>query len=150
MDVADELVRRLIACGVSPLEIKGCSDADIRRLQAKAGAPLPESYVAFLRLVGRGAGEFMSDLTAFYPALLRLTDERKRDLARYAVLPDDAFVIADRYGEQTVYIRLSEGPADSPVYYWNGERPRKTRKAFKSVWGFVEDELKGYEYACGD
>src|SRR3954447_4464482 len=113
MSVAEELVSRLIACGVSPLEIKGCSEADIGRLQAKAGAALPESYVEFMRLVGRGAGEFMSDLTAFYPAVLNLTDERKRDLARYAVLPDDAFVIADRHGEQTVYIRLSEGPADS-------------------------------------
>jgi hypothetical protein len=66
------------------------------------------------------------------------------------VLPDDAFVIADRHGEQTLYIRLSEGPADSSVYYWNGERPRKVKKAFNSVWGFVEAELRGYEYACSD
>jgi len=150
MGVADELVSRLIRCGVSPLEIEGCSDADIERLQAAAGAPLPESYVEFLRLVGRGAGEFMSDLTAFYPAILSLTGQRRRALARYAVLPDDAFVIADRYGDQAVFIRLSEGPADSHVYYWNGERPRRVKKAFRSVWGFVEAELKGYEYACGD
>jgi hypothetical protein len=150
MNVAEELVSRLITCGVSPLEIKGCSEADIGRLHAKAGARLPESYVEFLRLVGRGAGEFMSDLKAFYPALLKLTDERKHALAKYAVLPDDAFVIADRYGEQTMYVRLSEGPAGSPVYYWNGERPGKTKKAFNSVWGFVEDELKAYEYACSD
>src|SRR5262249_30342397 len=113
-------------------------------------ATLPESYVQFLRLVGRGAGEFMSDLTAFYPAVLDLTDDRRRRLARYSVLPDDAFVIADRHGEQTLYIRLSEGPADASVYYWNGERPRKVKKAFNSVWGFVEAELKGYEYACSD
>lgn len=150
MGVADDLVGRLIACGVSAVEIRGCSDADIERLRAKAGGPLPGSYVEFLRLVGRGAGEFMSDLTAFYPAVLTLTAARRRALAEYAVLPDDAFVIADRDGEQTMYVRLSEGPADSPVYYWNGERPRRTKKAFRSVWGFVEDELKGFEYACGD
>src|SRR5262245_3131144 len=121
MDLAEELVSRLVACGVSPLEIEGCSDTDIGRLRAQAGARLPESYVQFLRLVGRGAGEFMSDLTAFYPAVLDLTDDRRRGLARYSVLPADAFVIADRHGERTLYIRLSEGPADSSVYYWNGE-----------------------------
>jgi hypothetical protein len=48
-----------------------------------------------------------------------------------------------------MYIRLSEGSADSAVYFWNGERPKKVKKAFKSVWGFVGDELKGYEYAVG-
>jgi hypothetical protein len=97
--VADELVRRLITCGIRPSDIEGCSDADLANLQAKAGVPLPESYVAFLRLVGRGAGEFMSDLTAFYPAVLNLTAKRRQEVAECAVLPGDAFVIADRYGE---------------------------------------------------
>jgi hypothetical protein len=100
--------------------------------------------------MGRGAGEFMSDLNAFYPSLLTLTAARKRALHEYAVLPDDAFVIADRYGEQTMFIRLSEATADAPVYYWNSESPRRTKKAFRSIWSFVEDELSGFEYACGE
>lgn len=149
MGVAQDLVRRLIACGISPDEIKGCSEADIKRLQTKAGAPLPASYVDLFRLIGRGAGEFMSDLRAFYPDILKLTATRRIAMEQYAVLPDDAFVIADRNGEQTLYLRLGEASADSPVYYWNSEQPRRTRKAFKSVWGFVKDELTGFEYACG-
>lgn len=146
---ADQLISRLLACGISSSEIKGCSEADIKRLQAKAAGPLPERYVDFLKLIGRGAGEFMSDLKAFYPDLLTLTATRKRALAEYAVLPDDAFVIADRFGEQTMFIRLSEATDDCAVYYWNSERPRKTKVAFKSFWKFIEDELKGFEYACG-
>lgn len=149
MRLADELVDRLVACGVDPSDIKGCSSADIKRLQAKISTALPESYLQILQLIGRGAGEFMSDLTAFYPSLLTLTATRRQVLDEYAVLPHDAFVIADRHGEQTMFIRLSEGLSDAPVYYWNSERPRSTRKAFKSVWAFIKDELTGFEYACG-
>lgn len=74
-------------------DIRGCSAAEIKRLQTKAGTPLP---------------------------------------------PD-----------QTLFVRLSEGSAKTPVYYWSAERPRKTKQAFKSVWEFIKDELKGFEYACG-
>jgi hypothetical protein len=145
MDTADTLIPRLLACGVSPTDIRGCTGKDLARVEAAAGRPLPASYARFLSLVGRGAGEFMSDLSAFYPAVLTLTARRKAALA--GVLPDDAFVVADRYGEQVAFVRLSDGPGDAPVYIWTDERPKKARKVFGSVWGFVEDELRGYEEA---
>jgi hypothetical protein len=147
MDTADTLVPRLLACGVSPAGIRGCTDADLARVEAAAGRTLPASYRQFLALVGRGAGEFLSDLTAFYPAVLALTDRHRLETPRYSVLPDDAFVFADRYGEQCLFFRLSDGPEDAAVYLWTDERPKKTKKVFDSVWGFVEDELRGYEEA---
>jgi hypothetical protein len=115
----------------------------------QAGAPLPPDDIEVLQQIGCGAGEFMSDLNAFYPSLLTLTATRRKAMAEYEVLTDDAFVIADRYGNQTLFVRLSEGSAKTPVYYWSAERPRKTKQAFKSVWEFIKDELKGFEYACG-
>lgn len=127
MGTPDTLVPRLIACGVSPLDLRGCSDADIARVAAVAGGPLPATYAQFLSLVGRGAGEFMSDLTAFYPDILPLTGARRAAMG--GVLPTDGFVVADRYGEQVAFVRLSDGPA----YRWSDERPRKARKVFDSV-----------------
>ncbi len=147
MDTADTLVSRLIACGVRPSDIRGCTDADLAHVAAVAGRPLPASYAHFLSVVGRGAGEFMSDLTAFFPAILALTDRHRLETPQYSVLPDDAFVFADRDGEQCLFFRLSDGPADAAVYLWTDERPKKTRRVFDSVWGFVEDELRGFEEA---
>jgi hypothetical protein len=149
MDTTDTLVPRLLACGVNPSDIRGCTDADLTRVEAAAGRPLPASYVRFLTLVGRGAGAFLNDLTAFFPAVLALTDRHRLETPRYSVLPDDAFVFADRHGEQFLFFRLSDGPADAAVYLWTDERPRRTRKVFDSVWGFVEDELQGYEEVTG-
>ena len=39
MDTPDTLVHRLVACGVSLLDIRGCSDADIAHVAAVAGGP---------------------------------------------------------------------------------------------------------------
>ena len=77
MNTADTLVPRLLACGVSPTDIRGCTGKDLARVEAAAGRPLLASYVRFLSLVGRGAGEFLSDLTAFYPTRNRSPARRE-------------------------------------------------------------------------
>ena len=141
MAAPDSLIARLLACGVNARDIKGCSKKDIAAVAA--GRALPEDYTQFLSLIGRGAGAFMSDLKAFYPAVVTLTEGCRARIAVYAVLPGDAFVFADRFGEQFLFFRLP----DPAVYRWTDERPRRTKKVFKSFWAFVEEELAGFEFA---
>jgi hypothetical protein len=50
--------------------------------------------------MGRGAGDFMSDIDMFYPKVITLTDRMRPLLKDRIHLPDDAYVFANRYGEQ--------------------------------------------------
>jgi hypothetical protein len=102
-----------------------------------------------LKAAGRGAGEFMSDLTVFYPAIRGLTRRTRKDLEGSTIkLPLNAFVFMDRMGLQTMFFRLSKND-DPPIYYWN-DASKAAKKVFDGLWGFLENELAGHEYISRD
>lgn len=117
----DELIEALIAVGISKREeIAGCSEAQVAKVEALFGMPLPVVYREFLLVAGRGAGRFMLGTDFFYPTILEMTEwgaellvESKESFS----LPSDAFVFAMHQGYQFMFFRASEGD-DPPVYYY--------------------------------
>lgn len=137
----ERLRERLLRANLCTNEtLVGCSDADLAETERTAGCELPEDYKEVMRVIGRGAGDFESDVEMFYPTVVDLT-ERARNLEAGAIeLPDDAFVFAQCYWEQVLYLRL--GTPESPVYRW---RDGEVQKVFESYGDFIAVELAGHE-----
>jgi hypothetical protein len=110
-----ELLREnLLRLGLAkPHDIVGCSEDDLKTLEQQAGAPLPATYLAFMRANGRKCGEFMRDLTIFFPEVLQLTEQTRRD--EIVDLPNDSFVFMDHLGDTLLFFRLVDGD-DPPIY----------------------------------
>jgi hypothetical protein len=125
--------------------LRGCSDKDLKRIEDHVGHRLPEEYKNVMRVIGREAGDFMSDLEMFYPEVVTLTDRIRKLLTETVKLPDDAFVFVNRYGEQILFFHVSATGDDLPIYRWHNWQPHRFRKVFKSIWDFIEEELSGHE-----
>ena len=147
MSKSSILLQRLIISGLcKPQEIKGCTKADIDRLEAGLTVKLPEAYVEIMLSIGRQAGTFLDDVTFFYPASIGLTDKsRKLLLESDVTLPDNIYVFTERYFEQIGFFYLDSGKADPPIYQWTDESPKKTRRVYKSIWQFIDEELSARE-----
>lgn len=150
MSKPEQLLERLIRAELCPPdEIRGCTQKQLRQIEKCAAAPLPADYLETLSLIGCAAGHFMSDLDFFYPAMLSLTERTRELIAESISLPEDAFVFADRYGEQILFFRLAE-KRKGAVYKWSDEEPEPFLKVFNSFREFLEAELTAHEMQAGD
>jgi len=142
---------RLVATGgVKPTELAPCSADDLKIIERQLGLPIPTSYATFLETIGRGAGEFMSDLSVFFPDLLNNTDAMSKILSECGqTLPNNVFVFIHRYGEQMLYFQLEPATNDPEVFRWSNENPKRFDKLHNSIWQWIEEELGGYEYCLG-
>jgi hypothetical protein len=146
MLTGESLKRRLLESGAcSSDEICGCSEKEFHEIEMKAYGPLPKAYKEVMLVIGKGAGEFISDVDMFYPDVITLTEETREYLLDYEVeLPEDAFVFADRDGEQILFFRLQQSTEDRPVYKWSNEDPEEFKIVLPSIWNFIEEELSTY------
>ncbi|WP_425397971.1 SMI1/KNR4 family protein [Aeoliella sp.] len=121
-------------------EIKGCKEVDLRAIEVSIDAQLPKAYTAIMKEIGRGCGEFLSDVQMFYPAVLGLTEVARTMVSGHLALPADAFVFASRYGEQFLFFHTGTSE-DAEVFRWSDDEPEQFRKVFESIWDFIEEEL---------
>jgi hypothetical protein len=135
----ERIVQRLVKAGVlQENELRPCSQADIRRLETRHGVRLPEAYKLFLRRVGRGAGDFLTDdhWDAFYDDLLDLDSDFRKESDVRAKISGDWFCFATRMGD--VYLFLAnDGSDDPPVYGWGDSE--KLEKLYESFWDWLEE-----------
>jgi len=143
----DSMRSRLIKAGVcSAQEIKGCSAEELKQIEQAFGGRIPKAYINVMRVIGKGAGEFASDVQMFFPEVLSLTKDTRNRLAEEGIeLPADACVFANRYGEQILFFRLQNSEEDPPVYKWHDEEPEKFEIVLPSIWSFIEEELSVFE-----
>lgn len=128
------------------VNFEGCTVEEITDLEERLGVKLPESYRIFLRVLGRGAGDFMvSDHWRFQfsdiPDLAR-----NKAHADYCDLPDNAFVFAERCGYFWVFFIADGSSDDPPVFGLDDDEDRTYKQVARSVWEFVESLVIDYEY----
>lgn len=116
-------------------------------MERKVGLKLPDAYKQFMSVIGKSAGNFMTDLQVFYPKVLQCTEEMSEILmSNFGVsLPDNAFVFADRFGEQMLFFHITEGNDDPPIFAWSDEDPEVFEKVCNSLSEFFEAELAAHE-----
>jgi hypothetical protein len=145
MLTAAELKRRLILNRIADAEdIVGCSEEDIRLIETANGVRLPQAYRALLATSGRRAGDFLTDCTAFFPAIVGLTAEERKAMEGIVELPPRAFVFLDRMGEAFLFFVADGTNDDPPIYGWSESRDQP-EQIYDSVWEFVEEELENEE-----
>lgn len=105
--------------------VRGCSEVEISVLEDKYGVRLPQSYRAFLSMMGHDCGGLFDHdhVEVDYRVALDRTEAWRKDTSRKFVLPEDAVVVLDRMGDYHQYIRCNQ-PFDSPVWgicVWDSE-----------------------------
>ncbi|HMM27598.1 MAG: SMI1/KNR4 family protein [Chloroflexota bacterium] len=118
----DALVQLLVEQGIAaPATIRGCSEDELRALEAHHGRPLPRAYREFLRVMGHEMGElFAESEIRCGPHLLTLRADAEAMLRAGGVqtpLPDSAIVFAG-HGPDAFDFFLSGESDDPPVYQY--------------------------------
>lgn len=144
----EQLVERLLALPeFSEDDLLPCSENDLDIMGRLFDFIFPESYIKFLRLMGRGAGGFLETdhWDAFFPALLKIgQQEQYADYCRD--LPEHYFVFASRLGAVHHFFIEDETDMDDPPVYSFGDGYDGTfRKTYNSFWDFFEEMVIYYE-----
>src|SRR5215472_15285228 len=133
----EQLARDIVVAKLASAdELKGCTTEEIDELQRKFLVTLPETYVEWLKAMGRGAGKFLEGSDAFFPTLLELREGAEELLAENKselVLPQDAFVFLMHQGYQFLYFRTAQPDPDPQVsHYLEG-------KGLSQPWNHLSD-----------
>jgi len=141
-----QLAERLVATGLaSASQMLPCTDIEIGDIERAQGAPLPAAYRAFLKLMGRGAGELFEGSDCFYPEVLDAKLFAKALLVEDGgghKLPQDAIVILVHQGYQFYYCEASQGENPPVLHYLEGSGVRQSDTSFMK---FLETSGADYE-----
>ena len=145
----EPIKQRLIALNRdSSQPLCGCTPEEIRQLEERLGVKLPSAYQEFLRMMGKGAGQFLRGSDCFYPqmrelktAAVELLEENHFPWA----LPKDAFVFFMHQGYQFSFFRLSEGENPPTYSYCEGETQESFVKSHERFSDFLATEIKLHE-----
>ena len=143
----DAAVARLVAKAFVDLSaIKGCSEADLRVIEATRGVTLPSVYRQFMLRLGRDAGQFLRGTDFLYPELMGLqalpAPLLKTSGALFELTPAH-FVFMSHQGYQFLFFACDAGDDPPVMHYLEGDTlPRQVAPCF-SDWlsGCVADEL---------
>jgi ankyrin repeat protein len=143
---ADEVMRRLKNIpAFRRAETRGCTAAEIKRLEEHFHVRLPDSYREFLGRMGKGADRFMvSDHWRFrFDELFELA--RRDDYAECCELPADYFVFAERNGCAWAFFVADGTSDDPPAYLFDDGEGRSYKQIARTVWEFIESLVIDYE-----
>jgi len=147
----NELKNALFSSGIAQdYQLVGCSEQELCAIEEKYGK-LPIAYKQIMsllggravRLVNRYEFEFYIDqIPALNERIVQNIKQAVEEGEQVAELPDNAFFICSRYGDDLMFI-LANGSDDSPVYVWqyNG----KFEQINTSIWEWMEDWIKDAE-----
>ena len=133
-------------------DIAGCSAAELDDLERRHGS-LPASYRQIMGLIGHGAGQLVDsgEFWIYADQIGRIRDKVHAHLAEIRAageevpdIPPIAFVISARYGEYPHYLLTGDAP-DSIVYVFDDD-DETVRKAFDSVWDWIEVFVKDTQF----
>lgn len=118
---------RVVKSGLSSRwSMKGCSDAEIRRLEDIFEVRLPEEFKAFLRIMGHGAGKFMRGTDIFYRHLFdnrAAAEEMLEEEDNPFYLSPSTFVFSNHQGYIFHAFDCDTHLKDPPVFGFADEEP---------------------------
>ena len=160
---SNKIVKRLIDIGYRESNFKGCSEEEITALEKAQNVKLPKSYKEFLRLMGHGAGGFMSasDHWEYTCNILyddwfglnhyKLSEEDKdnerciNSHQKYCrKIPANLFVFASRLGHDRLCF-VADGINENPEIYNLNEFDELSYHC-PSIWNFVSSMVEYEEY----
>jgi Ankyrin repeats (3 copies)/SMI1 / KNR4 family (SUKH-1) len=147
---ANEVLRRLKAIPeFRSVSFNGCSKAEVARLESTFRVQLPAAYRDFLKIMGKGAGDFLlSDHWTFqFDDVFTLA--RSDHYMELCNLPNTYFVFAAREGCQWVFFVADGKSNDPPVFLFDDGPERTYRQMARSIWEFIDSLVTDYEIWSG-
>lgn len=142
----EPIKQQLIALNlVNPNDLMGCTHGEILQLEQQLGVKLPIAYQEFLRIMGKGAGQFLRGSDCFYDHLPDLQQAAGELLAENHFpqrIPDDAFVFFMHQGYQFSFFRLSEGDNPPTYSYCESEQDQSFVKTHERYSEFLATEVE--------
>jgi hypothetical protein len=118
-NATEQAVQRLIGSGIAaPESVKGCTEAEVTRLENELGVRLPSAYRDFLRVMGHRAGKFLVGTDYCYPEVVNLQHAFRRFWGRAGAggpFPDGAVVFLAHQGYIFLFFDARGCPDDPPV-----------------------------------
>jgi len=154
-DSFEDLIKRLVATGeAEEKEFKSCSTDEINTLEREHDVILPEEYKKFLRVMGKGAGTFLTSdhWDAFLPSFddflgkkyFEYEDDDLAEVEELLVQPENFFIFASRLGDSNLGF-FADGSSDNPLIY-RFDDEGEIEKAYESFWGFIQEMVEYYEF----
>lgn len=142
-----EVCARLTKAGIAlPEQCVGCSAVEIKELEERFGVLFPQSYIAFLKAIGRKAGGFFQGTDIFYPEILEnragAEELLEEDQSDFRLLQSD-FVFAIHQGYQFMYFN-TENSDDPPVSYY-AEGKGLTQRRWETFSAYLLSATEDYE-----
>ena len=126
---------------------EGCTEEEIRSLEARFSVRLPKCYRDFLAVMGRAAGEFLVGTDYSFPKMLEFRKDAEGLLGTSQStfkLSSTAFVFMFHQGYTFLFFDCHHGPDDPPVLMFTEaeNEPREVANSF-SGWLLtaVEDDI---------
>ncbi len=144
------LIERVLASGVANRrDFIPSSEEEIINLERSHSVKLPEEYKKFLRVMGNGAGSFLSSdhwsifMESFDDFLGKhfFEDDQEEEPIKQ---PESFFVFASRMGDNNLGF-FTDGSDDDPEIYlidYDGN----IEKCYESFWGFIQEMVEYYEF----
>jgi hypothetical protein len=124
-------------------KLKGCTMQEVNKIEGEFGIKLPASYVYFLLLMGKDAGEFLKGSSVFYNEMFVLRESSMELLNEnnFKSLPPDTFVFWMHQGYQFAFFDLKEGDNPPIYFYYEGKTEGDFEKKENSFTDFLEKQL---------
>jgi hypothetical protein len=142
MAAVKSLLDGLVTSGaLRPDDLIGCSPEEIEqvRLDQRVSC-LPDEYVCFLRLAGRGAGELLRGSDAFYPQLLGIKSDvgaLLTDSGAEVALGAESLVIGMHQGYQAFWIPCITATEPEVVMFQEGDPD--IRQKWDGIASYLDD-----------
>jgi hypothetical protein len=124
--------------------LTGCSRQQITKIEQKLQINFPNTYVDYLLLMGKNAGQFMMGSSAFIDDLIEMQENASEllDGNDFKPLPENAFVFFMHQGYQFALFHLTEGDNPPIYYYYEGRNIDDFERAEDSLTDFLAKQIK--------
>ncbi|MBX3255755.1 MAG: SMI1/KNR4 family protein [Chitinophagaceae bacterium] len=123
--------------------LKGCSSKEILKIEDFFQVKLPEKYIEFLKIMGKGAGDFLKGSSVFYNEIFELREAAVELLEddNFKTLPETAFVFFMHQGYQFAFFNIGESDNPAIYYYYEGRNKLDFEKKERTFTDFLTAHL---------
>ncbi|MBS1956405.1 MAG: SMI1/KNR4 family protein [Cyanobacteria bacterium SZAS-4] len=142
LETPETLIKLLIEAGIASDDtVFGCTDSQIANIESTFKIKLPESYKAFLKVMGVEAGDFFDEYGLFNIPSIEAIEETRKDARSFVLeyanrdLKDSDFVFAESGRVTYLWFDTTAGPEPPIQMLDDGDAEVKT--PFQSFLEFL-------------
>lgn len=100
-----------------------CTEEELNSIKLMCQESLPESYMDFMKIMGKGAGDFMKGSSVFYDELFDIREGAQDLLCENGLktLTSDCFVFWMHQGYQFAFFMLGDEEDPNVFFYYEGK-----------------------------